>query len=388
MDKYSNGIDERQSQGGTDMRVRASVAHAVGGTWTTEELDLDEPHEGEVRIKVMASGLCHSDDHILTGDSEVELPFVGGHEGAGIIDAVGPGVTRVKPGDHVATAYLPTCGVCPWCARGMQFICDNGAGMERGRMMDGSARFHFLDGRDCGAMQRLGTFSNYLVTPQEQCVRIEEDVPFEVACLVACGVTTGWGAAVNVGGVRPRDVVIVMGCGGIGMNAVQGAAHAGAMHVVAVDPVAFKRDSALKLGATIAFASIDEAMPFVHSVTNGQGADVTVVAVGRVDGEMIGQAFSSVRKMGTCAVISIGSHDPGLEINPLELVVYAKSLKGVLFGNSNPTYDIPRLLSYYKSGDLKLEELITRRYSVDEVSNAYSDMYAGINLRGVLLHEH
>jgi len=129
------------------MRVQASVAHSIGGKWTTEELDLADPGPGEVRIKVMASGLCHSDDHILTGDSEVELPFVGGHEGAGIIDAVGPGVTRVQVGDHVATAYLPTCGTCPWCARGMQFICDNGAGMERGRMMDGSARFFFPDGR-------------------------------------------------------------------------------------------------------------------------------------------------------------------------------------------------------------------------------------------------
>jgi NDMA-dependent alcohol dehydrogenase len=370
------------------MRVQAAVAHEIGGAWVTQEMELAEPGFGEVRIKVMASGLCHSDEHILTGDSQVELPFVGGHEGSGIIDAVGPGVTRVKPGDHVATAYLPTCGTCPWCARGMQFICDNGAGLERGQMMDGSARFFFPDGRECGAMQRLGTFSNYLVTPQDQCVKIDDDIPFEVAALVACGVTTGWGAAVNVGGVRPRDVVIVMGCGGIGMNAVQGAAHAGAMHVVAVDPVPFKRESAMDFGATIAFASIAEAMPFVHSVTNGQGADVAIVSVGRVDGDIIGEAFSAVRKMGTCAVVSVGSHDPGIAVNPLELVVYAKSLKGVLFGNSNPTFDIPKLLSYYKSGHLKLQELITRTYSVDQVAQAYSDMYAGINLRGVLIHEH
>ena len=237
-------------------------------------------------------------------------------------------------------------------------------------------------------MQRLGTFSNYLVTPQEQCIRIDDDIPFEAACLVACGVTTGWGAAVNAGGVRPRDVVLVVGCGGIGINAVQGAAQAGAMHVVAVDPVAFKRDSAMTLGATAAYASIGDAMPFVHSVTNGQGADVTIVAVGRVDGDLIGEAMASIRKMGTCAVIALGCLEDGISVNPFELVVYAKTLRGVLFGNSNPTYDIPKLLDYYKSGTLKLDELVTRTYGVDDVAQAYQDMYDGKNLRGVLLHEH
>lgn len=369
--------------------AHGATINEVGGKWVVEEYDLAEPGPGEVRIKVMASGLCHSDDHLVTGDIPNTLPLVGGHEGAGIIDAVGPGVTHLAVGDHVATAYLPACGHCNWCARGMQYICDTGAGMEAGMMLDGTARFtRVSDGRPVGAMQRLGTFANYLVTSDAQAVKIDDDVPFDVACLVSCGVATGWGAAVNGAGVRPGDTAMIVGAGGVGINAVQGAQHAGAARVVAVDPVEFKREQALKLGATHAFASIEAAMPFVHSVTNGQGADGAVVTVGVVDGDLIAEAFRAIRKEGTVAVVSIGQNEPGIPISPLELVVYAKHLRGVLFGNLNPTKDIPALIDYYKAGRLKLDELITRRYSIDQVNEAYVDMHAGVNLRGVLIHEH
>jgi S-(hydroxymethyl)glutathione dehydrogenase/alcohol dehydrogenase len=370
------------------MQVRGAVAHAVGKPWTTETLELADPGPGEVRVKVMASGVCHSDEHVVTGDSHVTLPHVGGHEGAGIVDAVGPGVTRVRVGDHVATAFLPACGRCRWCAEGMQYICDDGGESWTGMMLDGTARFFLPDGTACGAFQRLGTFANYLVTPQEQCIPIPEDVPFEIACLVSCGVTTGWGAAVNAAAVRPRDTVLVMGVGGVGINAVQGAAHAGAAHIVAVDPMASKREAALGLGATRAFASVDEAMPFVRSVTNGQGADASILTVGRLDRTLVGEAFRAVRKEGRCAVVSFGVPEKSLDIDAVELVAYAKTLRGVLFGNANPTADIPRLLDYYRAGHLRLDELITARYSVDQVAQAYEDMHAGRNLRGVLLHEH
>ncbi|GAA4387361.1 NDMA-dependent alcohol dehydrogenase [Tsukamurella soli] len=368
--------------------VRGAVIESVGGRWEVEDLELAEPGPGEVRIRVMASGLCHSDDHLVTGDIPNVLPFLGGHEGAGIIDSVGPGVTRVQVGDHVATAYLPACGHCRWCSQGMQYICDSGAGMENGFGLAGNPRFTRRSGAPLGAMQRLGTFANYLVTDESQAVKIDDDLPFDVACLVSCGVATGWGAAVNAAHVRPRDTALVVGVGGVGINAVQGAHHAGAAHVVAVDPVAFKRDEALKLGASHAFASIAEAMPFIHSVTNGQGADSAVITVGVVDGALIAETFSAVRKEGRVALVSIGQNEPGIPISPLELVVYAKTLRGVLFGNCNPTNDIPALLDYYKAGLLKLDELITARYSIDRVNEAYADMHAGRNLRGVLIHEH
>jgi Zn-dependent alcohol dehydrogenase len=188
--------------------------------------------------------------------------------------------------------------------------------------------------------------------------------------------------------VRPRDTVLVMGIGGVGINAVQGAAHAGAAYVVAVDPIEFKRETALRLGATHAFASVAEAMPFLQSVTNGQGADASIVTVGRVESHHIGEAFQAIRKAGRCAVASVGQLQPGIDVHPMELVLYAKTLQGVLFGNANLSSDIPRLLEYYRSGHLRLEELITNRYSVDQVADAYADMYAGRNIRGVVVHQH
>jgi S-(hydroxymethyl)glutathione dehydrogenase/alcohol dehydrogenase len=370
------------------MDVRGAVIHAIGDKWSVEDMQLQEPRENEVLVKVMASGLCHSDDHLVTGDLPQPLPLVGGHEGSGIVEAVGPGVSRVKPGDHIATAYIPGCGICEWCSQGMQYICDNGFDMFKGMMLDGTARFHLKDGRGIGAMQRLGTFANWLVAPEQECIKIDPDIPFEHACLVSCGVTTGWGSVVNVGEARPGDVVVIMGVGGVGINAVQGAHHVGARLVIAVDPVEMKRKEAERLGATHSFADITEAMPLIQHETNGQGADVAVVTIGRTEAAHIGQAFSAIRKRGTCVVTGLGEKGVPTPIDPLELVIYAKQLKGALFGNSNPTRDIPRLLRYYKSGHLKLAELITKTYNVDQINDAYADLAAGRNIRGVLLHEH
>lgn len=368
--------------------VRGAVLHAPHQEFVVEEMTLKEPTDWEVQVRVMASGLCHSDYHVVSGDQFNTLPMVAGHEGAGVVEAVGSSVTRVKPGDHIATAYIPSCGVCRFCAQGMQYICNNGAGMQHGMMLDGTPRFVLSDGRGIGAMQRLGTYANYLVTHETQCIKIPDDIPFELACLVACGVTTGWGAAVNAAAVRPRDSVLIMGAGGVGMNAVQGAAAAGAAHVVVAEPVEMRRETALRLGATAAFPSVAEAMPFIHSISDGQGVDSAVVTVGRVDGVLIGEAFSAVRKAGTCAVVSAGEGAKGIDISPFELVVMAKRLQGVLFGNSNPVVDIPRLLDYYRSGHLKLAELITRKYSVEEINQGYQDMFEGRTVRGVVVHEH
>jgi NDMA-dependent alcohol dehydrogenase len=370
------------------MKINGAVIHAVGEKWSVEELELEEPRANEVLVKVMASGLCHSDDHLTTGDLDQPLPLVGGHEGAGVVVAVGEGVTRVEPGDHIVTAFIPGCGVCDWCAQGMQFICDGGKDMFLGMMLDGTPRFHLADGRGIGAMQRLGTFANYLVAPEQECIKIDKDIPFEHACLVACGVTTGWGSAVYAGGTRPGDVVVVMGTGGVGMNAIQGAAHAGARIVVAVDPVAAKRELAEKLGATHSFGSIADAMPVIHAETNGQGADVSIVTIGRVEPEHIGEAFRAIRKMGTCVVTGIGQNEGPLPIDPLELTIYAKQLRGGLFGNANPTRDIPRLLKYYQAGKLRLEELVSRKYQLQDINQAYDDLREGRNVRGVVLHEH
>lgn len=370
------------------MKVHGAVCYEVGGKWSIEELELDGPRDGEVLVRIEASGLCHSDDHVLTGDLPFALPMVGGHEGAGVVVSVGTGVRHVRPGDHVCTAFIPACGMCDYCSRGMQYLCARGAGMDQGLMLDSTARFHLSDGRGIGALCRLGTFADHVVISEDQCIKIADDIPFRAACLVSCGVATGWGSAVNVAMVRPGQIVMVVGIGGVGINAVQGAAHAGAGHVIAVDPNVWKENIARSMGATDFFPSIAKAGPLVASLTNGQGVDACIITVGRVDGDIIGEAFNQVGKAGTLVVTSVGQNTPGLAISPQDLTNLAKSVKGVMFGNCNPRYDIPALLNAYREGTLKLDELITHEYGLAELNDAYADMHAGKNIRGVLVHNH
>lgn len=371
------------------MKAKGAVIHAIGEEWKVEELELDEPGENEVLIKVMASGLCHSDDHFVTGDIPVTLPMIGGHEGAGIVERVGSKVTRVKPGDHVATLFIPSCGTCRYCARGQSYICNNGAGMEHGLAMDDTHRFHLADsGAGIGGVTRLGTFANYLVCHETQTVKLPEDIPFELACLVSCGVATGYGAAVNGAKVRPGDVVLIVGAGGVGMNAVQGARHAGADHIIVVDPVQYKRDRAPEFGATDTFATLEEAQSRIDSLTNGQGVDSAIITVGRVDGEILGEVFTRVGKAGICVLVSVGSFDKSLAVSPQDLTNFAKTIKGVMYGDCNPSVDIPRLLQMYVDGSIKLDPLVTRTYSIDEINQGFADMHSGSNIRGVLVHDH
>lgn len=370
------------------VEARGAVVHETGGEWTVEDLRIAEPAENDVLVKVMATGLCHSDEHIRTGGYQSPMPKIGGHEGAGVVVGVGSKVTRVAVGDHVATLFIPACGICRYCAQGKQFICNNGAGMAQGYGMDGEPRAFLSDGNPVGATTRLGTFSNYIVCHESQAVAIPDDVPFDVACLVSCGVATGFGAAVNSANITAGDVALIVGAGGIGMNAVQGAASAGAAHVLVVDPVEFKRQAALDFGATESFATIDDARGRIAHLTNGQGVDAAIISVGVVNGDIIGEVFSAVGKAGTCVVVAQGSAELGIAINPIELVGLTKTLKGVLYGECNPTADVPRFLSLYRDGFLKLDELITRRYELSEIREAYADMYAGRNIRGVIIHDH
>ena len=255
--------------------------------------------------------------------------------------------------------------------------------------MDGTARFHLKStGQGIGGVTRLGTFANYVVCHETQAVKVDDDIPFELACLVSCGVATGYGAAVNGGPVRAGDVVLVMGVGGVGMNAVQGAKHAGADHILVAEPVEFKRNAALNFGATEVFASVADARERIAELTNGQGVDVAIVTVGRVDGDMLGEAFEVTGKAGTCVLAAVGSHEKSISISPQDFTNFSKRIQGVLYGLCNPVVDIPRLLRMYKEGNLKLEELVTTRYTADQVNEAYADMHSGRNIRGVLIHSH
>lgn len=370
------------------MRTRMAVLREAPGAWNVEEVELDDPKHGEVLVEMVATGLCHSDDHISHGDSQVaRLPIVGGHEGAGIVRKVGPGVVDFEEGDHVLTSFIPACGKCRWCAMGMQNLCDNGAKILIGEQMDGTFRAHDDEGTDIATAGLLGTFAEWQVYDQLSLIKVDKDLPLDVICLVACGVQTGFGSAAYAGNVQPGDVVLVAGVGGVGMNAVQGARESGASHIIVADPVENKQKWCLDFGATEAFGSIAEALPRIRELTNGQGADVAILTPSLITNQIIGEGLIAIRKAGTVVVTAVSNDReegvvPGL--NGVHLAMMQKRIQGSLYGSMSPRQAMPGLLEMYKAGNLKLDELITKTYTLDEINDAYDDMRAGKNIRGVI----
>lgn len=367
------------------MKTRAAVLWDRNKEWSVEEIELDPPKQGEVLVALGGSGLCHSDEHVVTGDLPTAVPIIGGHEGAGIVEEVGPGVTGLAPGDRVIFSFVPSCGQCRACAAGMGSICELGMYTREGRQISDHTARHHARGQDLGLMCLLGTFAERTVVNQASCVKIEDDLPLDVACLLGCGVITGWGSVAYAGEARVGDVVVVVGVGGIGINAVQAAVALGAEYVVAVDPVAFKRNKALEFGATHAVASSQEANALVTELTRGRMAQVCVNTMGVGEGVQIGASLGLVGKRGRVVVTNLHpASETQVTMSALELTTYEKQVRGSLFGSSNPRADIPRFLELYRSGKLKLEELVTRTYSLDEVNVGYDDMRNGRNLRGVI----
>ena len=235
------------------MKTKAAILWETNTPWSVEEIELDPPKAGEVLVKIAASGMCHSDEHLVTGDLPFALPIIGGHEGAGVVQEVGEGVSWLTPGDHVVFGFIPSCGRCASCSTGHQNLCDLGALMGLGKQVtDGTARHH-AQGKDLGLMCLLGTFAHHTVVNEASCIKIDKDVPLDRACLLGCGVVTGWGSAVYAAEVKPGDTVAVVGVGGIGANAIQGAKLAGAKRIIAIDPIEFKREKAMEFGATHTF---------------------------------------------------------------------------------------------------------------------------------------
>ncbi len=370
------------------MKTKAAVLRGVGQPFEIEELTLDPPKAGEVLIKYVAAGLCHSDEHLRHGDIVPRFPIVGGHEGAGIIEDVGPGVTRLKPGDHVICSFLPVCGHCRFCAAGMTNLCDMGATILDGMLADGTYRFHSDSGEDLGGMCMLGTFSERATISENSCVKVADDVPLDKAVLIGCGVPTGFGSAVHAAATEPGDTIAIYGIGGIGINAVQGAALAGAANVVAIDPLENKREMAERMGATHSCPTAEEAHAVIQELTNGVGADKAIITVGVVDSAVTTSAFHAIRKGGT--VVITGLADPSkttIEIPGALLTLFEKRLQGSLFGSGDPFKDIPRLVDMYQAGQLKLDELITNTYTLDDVNKGYEDLVNGVNIRGVIIHD-
>ena len=380
------------------MRTKAAVLYAPHTEYVIEEIELDPPKANEVLVKFTASGMCHSDEHMVTGDMAMDpaivemlgwqqYPIILGHEGAGVVVEVGPGVTEVAVGDHIVTSFIPSCGRCPSCASGKQNLCDNGAHLLSGHQADGTSRHHTLDGHDIATMCCLGTFAEHSVMNLNSIVKIEPDLPLDKACLVGCGVTTGWGSATYAADVAPGETVVVIGTGGVGMNAVQGAHLAGARYVIALDPVEFKREQAQTFGATHTAASLEECQALVGELTWGRLADKVIVTVGEGKGADVGGYMGMVAKGGTMVFTSVANMaDNDVTLNLFDFAMQQKKLVGTIFGSANPRYDIPRLLGMYRSGQLKLDELITRTYTLEEINQGYQDMRDGKNIRGVIIY--
>ncbi|ORV16621.1 NDMA-dependent alcohol dehydrogenase [Mycobacterium celatum] len=384
------------------MKSRAGILHGVGSDWDVTEIDLDPPKAGEVLVRMAIAGICHSDDHFVTGDSvpgdemvammraaDIPVPewfpMIGGHEGAGVVEDVGPGVTTVAPGDHVAMSFIPACGNCRWCASGSSFLCDVGADIYSKTMIsDGTSRRH-LDGQPLMAMMQVGTFSEYVVASERSLIKVHDWIPLEAASLVSCGVPTGFGAASVSARTKPGDTVVVIGVGGVGINAVQGARSAGAKYVVAVDPIEFKRELAPSFGATHTVADAKSAISLVKSITWGVMADAVVVAAGVVPPDLVTTAMMLTRKGGTCVLIGMTPiSETMVPLILTDVVNSCKTLKGSLYGEMNPRAGMPMLLSMYEAGTLKLDELITRRYKLDDINDAFADLRDGRNIRGVI----
>ena len=382
------------------MKSKAAMIHGLNQEWSVEEIDIQAPKKNEVIVHWRAAGMCHSDEHLVTGDMvppqeywefmglKVFFPMIGGHEGAGVVVEVGPDVTDLAVGDHVSASFVPSCGRCRYCSTGRQNLCDLGSQTFIGGMItDGTHRHFQKNGEPVTLMAKLGTFSEYACVATNSLIKIDKDIPLEAAALVSCGVATGWGSATARAQTKPGDTVVVVGVGGIGMNAVQGAKMAGAKRIIAIDPVEFKREKAMEFGATHTFSSMAEALPAVMEMTWGQLADRVIMTPGVLHGEMMGEGMSLAGKGSTVVVTAISPMtSTTASINLFELAMWQKEVKGTIFGSLNPRADIPALLDMYRSGTLKLDELITKRYPLDQINEGYRAMRDGENIRGVIVN--
>jgi NDMA-dependent alcohol dehydrogenase len=383
------------------VRTRGAILHGVGQPWSVEEFELDPPRAGEVLVRLAAAGLCHSDEHIRNGDMSAPnevmramgmpemFPLIGGHEGAGVVVEVGDGVTGLAPGDHVVMSFVATCGRCRWCASGAQYLCDCGSlTMVPGMPTDGTFRHHTLAGKGLGHLSKIGAFAEHTVVAETSLIKIDPEIPLRTAALVSCAVPTGYGSMANRAGVRGGDTAVVLGCGGIGMCAVQAARIHGARHIVAVDPSEFKRKSALDFGATHTAASAAEAVGLVRELTRGVMADAVVVAPSVVRQETPAAGLALTRKGGTCVLTGMASQTlRSIDFNVQDFTLMNKTLAGTILGSMNPRSDVPMLLELYASGQLKLDEMITRTYTLDQINDGYQDLRSDRNVRGVIVFD-
>ena len=372
------------------MRIRAALAREVGRL-TTEEVELDPPKETEVLVRMRAAGVCHSDLHTYRGELRVTPPIVLGHEGAGVVEAVGRQVGRVKPGDRVLVNWLPACEMCATCLNGRQNLCQRFADTTfKGMLLDGTSRLRTLDGITLKHMLGAATMAGYAVVDEASAISIPEDVPFEVAAVTGCAVATGVGAVINTARAKPGTPAAVIGCGGVGLSAVQGCRLSGCNPIVAIDVMDRKLELAKRFGAThVVNPNTSDLEEALRDLTDG-GPEYIFDSVGSAT--TIQQALLLTRPGGTTTVVGLHAAKAGVpilkievSISPAVLILQNKRLLGSFAGSIRPRLDLPMLLELYRAGKLQLDELITQRYPLDDLARAFDDMESGKVARGVLV---
>lgn len=361
-------------------RVRAAVLHEFGQPLVIEELELDPPKAGEVAVRIAASGVCHSDLHVALGTHPTSLPVVLGHEGAGVVEKVGPGVVGLRPGDHVLLTWLPYCGHCRECARGWPNLCENTAWYDA-TLEDGTCRFH-SGGRPVHHYN-TSSFAERSVVPARTAIKVDPDLPLNELALMGCAVMTGVGAVINTARVRPGDTVAVIGCGGVGLNVVQGARIAGATRIVAIDVVASKLELARELGATdLIDSTVGDPAGALRELIPA-GVDHAFEALGRP--ETIETAIAVTGRGGQALLIGMAAPDARVGIDALTMTLEERCVRGSWYGSCVPLRDIPLLVELYRDGRLRLEPLITT-CALEDVNEAFRRMQAGETARSVIVY--
>ncbi len=338
-----------------------------------DDVGLADLGEGEVHMKLVSSGVCHSDVSAQNGTIPCRLPGVLGHEGAGIVQEVGPGVTDLASGDHAIISFTPACRKCKQCLRGQPNLCSGVPNM-------GGARFT-LDGEAIAGFAGCGTFAEEIIIPEACVIKVDDDVPLEIVSLIGCGVMTGVGAAINTAEIKPGSSVVVFGIGGVGVSAIQGARIAGAAEIVAVDPVESKLELAKRFGAThsVTPENLEEVK---NEITGGEGFDYALECVGNP--KVIRQTFDVTRRGGTAVVVGVGRMQEMVQFSAFELFFNEKNLKGSMYGSANVRVDFDKIIRLWKHGKLDLEGMISRRIKVDEINEAFRAMQAGEVIRSVI----
>jgi alcohol dehydrogenase len=379
------------------MKVKAAVCMGLEQPWAIEQIDLDEPHAHEVAVDMAYAGMCQSDEHLRSGDLEASeetlemlgvaslFPVIGGHEGAGVVAAVGEHVEAFAPGDKVAMSFIPSCGTCHWCASGRGYLCDLGMFTLVGPMFSDFTWRHHLNGTPLNRMTQLGTFSERIVVNEFSLVKIDPEDSLKAAALISCGISTGFGSAVDRAKVAPGEVVVVLGAGGVGSGAIQGAKLAGASAVVVVDPDESKIERAKLIGATHGATNPLDAKLILAELTRGRFADVVILTPSLMRGELLEGAQSLGSKDARIVVTALAPYEQrAVQLDLFTLSMYNQTLMGTVFGSASPRVQIPRLLKLYAQGMLKIDELVTKEYRLDDVQQGYDDLHAGKNIRGMV----